>query len=247
MKLLFASHNPGKVAEVGCLLEGTGWRVMGLSAVGTDVDLVESGMTFEENASLKARQAAQVFKGWTLADDSGLEVDALGGEPGVFSARYAGPGATDADRVKRLLDRLIAVPDEKRTARFRCVMCLVDPDGDEHTFEGRVEGSISYHPRGTSGFGYDPVFIPQGEARTFAELGLGFKNRISHRAEAVRAVVAYLRTRVTSPMSSNRPQASDSEPAGAGGNPVSGREVKTGARRCPRLPGLGVNPPDFGP
>ncbi|HDR00478.1 MAG TPA: RdgB/HAM1 family non-canonical purine NTP pyrophosphatase [candidate division WOR-3 bacterium] len=232
MKLLFASRNTGKVTEVAQLLEGTGWRVMGLSAAGTEVELVESGMTFEDNARMKARQAARIFNDWTLADDSGLEVDALGGEPGVFSARYAGPKAGDADRVRLLLDKLIAVPGEKRTARFRCVMCLVDPAGEDRLFEGKVEGTISHHPRGTSGFGYDPVFIPKGEARTFAELGLDHKNRISHRAVAVRAVVAHLRTKVSMPGSA--------KPAPGPGGP--GRSGGTSG-----FPGFGYSPPDLRP
>lgn len=200
MKLLFASRNPGKVAEVARLLEGSGWLVADLSAIGSEAELLEDGMTFEDNARMKARQAAQLLEGWTLADDSGLEVDALGGEPGVFSARYAGPNASDADRVRFLLDKLIAVPDSERTARFRCVLCLISPDGEELVFEGKVEGTIARWPSGSSGFGYDPVFVPDGESLTFAELGVEHKNRISHRALAVRQVSAYLKTRATPPV-----------------------------------------------
>jgi XTP/dITP diphosphohydrolase len=217
VKLLFASRNRGKAAEVSRLLEGSGWRVVTLSGIGVDVDLVENGLTFEENARMKAHQAAQMFKMWTLADDSGLEVDALGGEPGVCSARYAGPDATDADRIKLLLDRLIAVPDGRRTARFRCVVCLVDPTGEEKLFDGKVDGTLAHHARGTAGFGYDPVFIPDGWSRTFAELGLEVKNRLSHRAVAMRAVVAYLRTKVqTAPPGAK--QAGEGPGTAAGGS-----------------------------
>ncbi len=195
MKLLLASHNHGKATEIARLLEGTGWRVVSLTSVDSKFDVVEDGLTFRDNAQKKALAAAGRFKMWTLADDSGLVIDALDGEPGVHSARYCGPDATDADRVRRVLDRMIAVPAEKRTARFRCAMCLVDIAGSEEFFEGEVEGRIAHHPRGTAGFGYDPVFIPDGHSRTFAELGVYAKNTMSHRARAMRKVVEYLKSR----------------------------------------------------
>jgi XTP/dITP diphosphohydrolase len=157
----------------------------------------EDGATFEENARKKARAATGLGVGWVMAEDAGLEVDALGGEPGVRSARYCGPDATDADRMRKVLERMIAVPDEKRTARFRCAMCIIDPDGEEVVLEGRCHGRIAHTARGNAGFGYDPVFMPDGHGRTFAELGMDVKHRISHRARALRKVVSYLATRVT--------------------------------------------------
>ncbi len=153
----------------------------------------ESGSTFAENARLKARAVAAVYRRWTLAEDSGLEVDALGGEPGINSARYAGRDATDHERVQLVLDRMVAVPWERRTARFRCVACLIDPSSQEYLFEGVCEGHIAPRPRGTSGFGYDPIFIPEGYSRTFAELGPEVKDALSHRAKALQQVLAFLR------------------------------------------------------
>lgn len=193
MKLLLATRNRNKLTEVQYALAGSGWQVMILSDFGDAPEVQEDGATFEENARKKARTAAERAKMWTLAEDSGLEVDALGGEPGVKSARYCGEGATDTDRIRKALDRLVAVPEERRTARFRCVMCLVDPDGHEACFEGRCEGRIAHGARGSAGFGYDPIFIPEGHDRTFAELGLGVKNKISHRARAMQQVIGYLR------------------------------------------------------
>jgi XTP/dITP diphosphohydrolase len=198
VRLVVASRNPGKVTELRDLLRGNGWEVVGLADAGFVQDAEEDGDTFEANARKKAKAVAKWTKTWTLADDSGLQVDALGGEPGVRSARYAGENATDADRMKKLLDRMIAVPDETRTARFRCVICLVDPKGRAHTFEGECEGRIAHHPRGHAGFGYDPVFMPDGSSKTFGELGLEAKRRLSHRARAMERAVAYLRTHAES-------------------------------------------------
>ncbi len=194
MKLLLATRNRNKLVEMQHALDGTGWQVLLLTDIDNEPQVAEDGATFEENARKKARAAARASELQTLAEDSGLEIDALGGEPGVKSARYCGEGASDADRIRRVLDRMIAVPDELRTARFRCAMCLVEPAGTETCFEGHCEGRIAHHARGSSGFGYDPIFIPAGYARTFAELGLSIKNTISHRALAMRQVVEYLRS-----------------------------------------------------
>lgn len=199
MKLLLATRNQDKVAEMRRALEGTGWQVLMLSDFGDAPDVEEDGVAFEENALKKARSAAKVAGLWTLAEDSGLEVDALGGEPGVKSARYAGEGASYADLVRKVLGLLVAVPEERRTARFRCVMCLIDPGGRETCFEGRCEGRIAPSARGSSGFGYDPIFVPEGYSQTFAELGLGVKGRISHRARALEQVIEYLRARFPDP------------------------------------------------
>ncbi|MFO7651134.1 MAG: RdgB/HAM1 family non-canonical purine NTP pyrophosphatase [bacterium] len=195
MKLLLATRNPGKLAELKSLLDGSGWEAVMLDAYPLAPEVEETGATFAENARLKARSAFEHSRTWTVAEDAGLEVDALGGEPGVFSARYAGPDATDKDRCRKLLAKLIAVPDERRHARFKCVMCLIDPDGAETVFEGACEGKVSLHARGSAGFGYDPLFIPDGHSQTFGELGLEVKSTISHRARAMRQVVDLLRGR----------------------------------------------------
>jgi XTP/dITP diphosphohydrolase len=193
VKLLLATRNRNKVTEMQHALADTGWQVMMLSDFGDMPEVEEDGATFAENARKKARSASARVEMWTLAEDSGLEVDALGGEPGVRSARYAGEGANDADRMHKVLERIVNVPEERRTARFRCVMCLIDTAGKETCFEGRCEGRIAHSARGTSGFGYDPIFIPEGYSRTFAELGPGVKSKISHRARAMQQVIDYLR------------------------------------------------------
>lgn len=149
-------------------------------------EVEESGTTFEENASLKARHYARISGLLTLADDSGLEVDALNGEPGVRSARYAGEGASDRDLVAVILDRMKGVPQKKRTARFRCVIAVAWPSGRVELVEGVREGVISTEPRGENGFGYDPVFYLPERGKTMAELTPAEKNRLSHRAEAAR-------------------------------------------------------------
>ncbi|MCX6843846.1 MAG: RdgB/HAM1 family non-canonical purine NTP pyrophosphatase [candidate division WOR-3 bacterium] len=206
MKLLLATRNRHKLTEMQQMLEGTGWQVVLFSDLEDTPDVEEDGATFEENARKKARGAARHAGLWTLAEDAGLEVDALGGEPGVLSARYCGEGASDADRMRKVLDRIVAVPDERRTARFRCVICLVDPAGNETCFEGRCEGRISHHARGSSGFGYDPIFMPEGQALTFGELGQSVKSRISHRARAMRQVIAFLQSRVGLDGQTQQPQ-----------------------------------------
>lgn len=197
MKLLLATRNRNKVVEMQRALDDTGWQVVMLSDIVGAPEVEEDGATFKDNALKKARSAARASGLWTLAEDSGLEIDALGGEPGVKSARYAGEGANDADRIRKVLDRLVAVPEDRRTARFRCVMCLVDPAGNEVCFEGRCDGNIAHSARGSAGFGYDPIFVPEGHDRTFAELGLGVKSGISHRARAIQQVIGFLRSRVS--------------------------------------------------
>ena len=191
MKLLLATRNRNKVIEMQHALEDTGWQVVMLSDIVGAPDVEEDGATFKDNALKKARSAARFSHRWTLAEDSGLEIDALGGEPGVRSARYAGEGATDAERIRKVLGQLVSVRDEQRTARFRCLMCVIDPAGNENCFEGRCEGRIAHRAAGSSGFGYDPIFIPDGYDQTFAELGLGVKSKISHRARAMQQVIAF--------------------------------------------------------
>jgi XTP/dITP diphosphohydrolase len=192
-ELCVASDNAGKLAELTRLLTGTPWRVVPQRARGV-TPVEETGSTFLENALLKARHAAAASGLPALADDSGLEVDALGGAPGVRSARYAGEHATDADNTAKLLAALRDVPAEDRGARFRCVVVLVHHAHDPAPVvcEGVWEGSIATAPRGANGFGYDPVFLPAGSAVTSAELAPAEKDRASHRGQALRQLLPAL-------------------------------------------------------
>jgi XTP/dITP diphosphohydrolase len=183
-KLLIATHNPGKVREYEKLLASLPLELTYPAQEGLNIEVVETGESFAENAILKAAAYAWASGLLTLADDSGLEVDALGGEPGIRSARYAGTGASDEDRYQLLLEKLRGVPWEERTARFRCVIAVVTPDGQFHTAEGTCEGIITFEPKGEHGFGYDPVFYFQEYGMTMAELPPETKNEISHRARA---------------------------------------------------------------
>ncbi len=190
MRIVLASSNRGKVRELKRLLPD--WVEI-VTADEADVTLPEeTGATFLDNALLKARAAAQQSGLVSIADDSGLEVDALDGRPGVRSARFAGEDASDADNNALLLAMLRDVSDDRRSARFRSVVAVVSPDGTELHDDGSVEGHILTAPRGSDGFGYDPLFQPIGMQRTFAELALDQKNEISHRGIAFRAVAARL-------------------------------------------------------
>lgn len=191
MDLLFATRNAHKTRELAALL-GDAFRVGDLTARRGVPIADETGSTFAENATLKALSAARVVSGLVVADDSGLEVDALGGAPGVFSARYAGENASDVENVRKLLRELAVVSADKRQARFRCVLALARNGELLATFDGVVEGCIASEPRGDGGFGYDPVFVPEGFTRTFAELPSQTKNEISHRARAARLLCAFL-------------------------------------------------------
>ena len=190
MRHLLATTNPGKRREIEQHLAPLGVEVITLDRAGIEPP-EETGSTFEENAWLKAWSAARRSGLWALAEDSGLEVDALGGEPGVRSARFAGPGATDEENNKKLLEALEGVPEHLRGARFRAVMVLASPQGKRWIAEGVCEGSIALAPRGTGGFGYDPLFVFEG--RTFAEMSPAEKDAVSHRGKALRAIVAHLR------------------------------------------------------
>jgi XTP/dITP diphosphohydrolase len=190
-KLLLATNNRGKVKEIIPLLEGIVDVVICLGDMENRVEVEETEDTFEGNAVLKAETLFRSTGIITLADDSGLEVDALNGSPGVYSARFAGENAADGDNNKKLLDLMTGIPVEKRLARFRCVMALAGAEGT-FTFDGTVEGSIADKPSGSHGFGYDPLFIPNGYSETFANLGLGVKKSISHRTRALRKVVEFL-------------------------------------------------------
>ncbi len=169
------------------MLDGLSVELVTPDDMGLDLDPEETGETFEDNARLKALAFARAAVMPALADDSGLEVDALGGAPGVYSKRYAGPDSRDADRIALLLKNLAGVADAQRSARFRCVIALATPDGVVGTRSGVCDGSIGHAPRGENGFGYDPVFLVQGTGRTMAELSANEKNRVSHRGRAAGA------------------------------------------------------------
>ena len=185
-KLLLATNNPGKAREYKSLFHDLPYEVVTLAEQGIDIEVDEVGGSLEENARLKATALVARSQILTLADDSGLEVDALGGEPGPLSHRYAGEGASDADRVNYLLTRLIDVPREERTARFRCVIALALPNGDVEFCHGECPGIITLEPCGEQGFGYDPIFFVPELGKTMAELSLAEKNRVSHRGKAAR-------------------------------------------------------------
>lgn len=185
VKLLIATHNPGKIEEYEELLAGLPLELTYPAQEGLDIEVAETGASFAENARLKAAAYARASGLVALADDSGLEVDALGGEPGIHSARYAGTGASDKERYRLLLEKLREVPWEERTARFRCVIAVATPGGQVHTAEGICEGIIAFAPKGEHGFGYDPVFYLQEYGKTMADLPPETKNKISHRARAV--------------------------------------------------------------
>ncbi len=192
MRLLIATHNRGKLVEYQELLTRLPLELVTLNDVGIAEDVPENGATFAENARIKALAYAPQSGLLTLADDSGLEVDALEGEPGIYSRRYAGENASDAERNRFLLDKLRNVPAGKRTARFRCVIVIARPNGDLWQTEGTCEGEIAFSPRGTNGFGYDPVFYFPALDKTMAELSAAEKNRISHRARASEGARAIL-------------------------------------------------------
>ena len=192
--MLIATRNQGKLREYRSLLADVPFRLTTLDEEGITEDVEEEGSSFEENAVLKARRYAELSGLLTLADDSGLEVEALDGEPGVCSARYAGPGATSKQFVSKLLAHMKDVPAAKRAAKFRCVIALGWQDGRVYTVEGVCHGVISMTAAGSGGFGYDPVFYIPGLDKTMAEMTTGEKNHISHRAEAARKVVTFLNT-----------------------------------------------------
>jgi len=187
-EIIIATKNAGKVREIREMFASHRLR---FSSLGdhweTAPDIAETGSTFVENARMKAQWVFSRLGMWTMADDSGLEVDALGGEPGVRSARYAGEDASDARNNEKLLGKLADCPPARRTARFRCVIVLVGP-GAEFVVEGACNGSIAFAPRGSRGFGYDPLFVPDGYELTFAELDGAVKHTISHRGRAIQSL-----------------------------------------------------------
>ena len=194
IELVVATRNTHKTREIQQIL-GPDFRVRDLGAHPEVKEIVESGISFEENAKLKALTASKQLPAVVIADDSGLEVDALDGAPGIYSARYAGTNATDTDKIDKLLRELVCVraTEDGRRARFRCVVAAARNGNLLATFEGIVEGRIADNVRGVLGFGYDPIFVPDGFEQTFGELPAEVKNAISHRAKAVHALAERLR------------------------------------------------------
>ncbi|MGN0622292.1 MAG: XTP/dITP diphosphatase [Porcipelethomonas sp.] len=188
-KIVLASNNKGKIREISEILSPLGFDVVSQRDAGADIDVPETGSTFEENAVIKARAVYEICRTAVIADDSGLTVDALNGAPGVYSHRFAGENATDDDRNAKLLSELDGVPDEKRGAAFVCALCYIDENGEEHMFRGECRGKIGRELRGENGFGYDPLFM-YGES-SFAEIPAEEKNRISHRAEALKMLLGF--------------------------------------------------------
>lgn len=190
MHTLIASNNQGKIKEIKALLADFHVLVRSLKDLNIVVDIEETGTTFQENAALKAETLSEKTHMATIADDSGLVVDALGGAPGIFSARYAGPEKNSEKNIDKLLGKLEGVPEEKRTAHFVCVVALSMPGRPTRFAEGRCDGIITRERRGKAGFGYDPVFLIPDRHLTFAEMGDGEKNKISHRARALETLRA---------------------------------------------------------
>ena len=192
MRLLLATHNRKKLVELARIVTeagGAGVELVDLDDVPSYPEPIEDGATFTDNALLKARSGAAASGLPTVADDSGLVVDALNGMPGVLSARWAGRAKNDDDNLQLVLDQVHDVPDGRRGAAFVCVAAYVTPAGEELVVEGRLDGTLARAPRGANGFGYDPIFVPVGEERTVAELGDEWKSHTSHRARAVQALL----------------------------------------------------------
>ena len=190
--IVVATLNPGKVREFAAALIPAGLEVLGLDSIGDTTPVEETGATFVENARQKAEQYSTRTRHTVLAEDSGIEVDALDGEPGVHSARYGGPGLSDADRVLRLLDAMEGVEPERRTARYRSVIAVAHAGRTLATFDGVVEGTILHELQGDQGFGYDPIFL-HAEAGCFGELPIAEKERWSHRGQSIRAFLEAVR------------------------------------------------------
>ena len=191
-KLVIASHNKGKIKEIGELIAPLGIEVVSAGEAGVD-EPEETGLTFAENAALKARNAVAISGLASLADDSGLAIPALGGAPGIYSARWAGADKDFAGAFARIQKELPTA--NGAAAYFVCALCLSLPNGEEHIFEGRIDGTLLFPPRGTEGFGYDPIFIPEHETRTFGEMPAAEKHSMSHRARAFVQFVDYLKER----------------------------------------------------
>lgn len=187
-KLIFATGNEGKMKEIRMILGDLDYEIYSMKEAGIDVDIVEDGKTFEENAIIKATEISKIANCVVLADDSGLEVDAMDKMPGIYSARYLGEDTPYSVKNQTIIDNLTGLPDEKRTARFVCAIAAAFPDGRVVTKRGTIEGIIGYEERGENGFGYDPIFFVPEYGKTTAELSPEEKNKISHRGKALEMI-----------------------------------------------------------
>ncbi len=194
-KIIFATSNPGKMSEIREIMQDLGVEILSMKEAGIEADIVEDGKTFEENALIKARTIRDLTGCLVLADDSGLVVDALNGEPGIYSARYMGEDTSYDLKNANIIERLSGMKDRGRSARFVCVIAAVFPDGTEETRQGTIEGRIAYEPAGENGFGYDPIFYVPEYGCTTAQLSAEQKNEISHRGKALRAIKEVIRQR----------------------------------------------------
>lgn len=194
--LLLASNNQGKVCEYRVLLASAGYRLSSLSERGITETVLETGNTYEQNACLKAQAYARKGQLLTIADDSGLEIDALDGKPGVHSARFAGENISDAEKIRTILDKLKGVPREERIARFVCVIAIATPEGEVELCRGECPGIIAFEPAGEGGFGYDSIFYLPDLGKTMAEVSQETKNRVSHRARAAEIACQALKAKI---------------------------------------------------
>lgn len=188
--IILASNNQNKVKEISEKVKQFNIKIISQKEAGYDIEVEETGKTFEENAILKAEAIYKTSGMPVIADDSGLEIDALNGEPGVYSGRYGGPNATIKDKIDKILNLLKDIEQEKRTARFKCDICYIDKKGEKHIFEGICEGKITKEPFGENGFAYDPIFLY--DTRTFAQISMEEKNEISHRGKAISKLIEYM-------------------------------------------------------
>ncbi|BAG14037.1 XTP/dITP diphosphatase [Candidatus Endomicrobiellum trichonymphae] len=200
-EIVLATENRHKEEEIKSILKDLDIEIVPMTSFPDYPTMIEEGATLEENASNKARKVAEFFKKWTIADDSGLEVDYLNGRPGIYSARYAGENCSYDDNNKKLLAELRDVPEEKRTANFRTVVAVASPAGRLFLADGKIFGTIKKHTAGTAGFGYDPVFYVPEYEKTFAELGCEIKNSLSHRAKALQKVKKIIKSLSNSQLS----------------------------------------------
>ncbi|MGN0278812.1 MAG: XTP/dITP diphosphatase [Lachnospiraceae bacterium] len=196
-KIIFATGNEGKMREIRAILGDMDAEICSMKEAGIQTDIIEDGRTFEENAIIKAKTIAAQTDAIVLADDSGLEIDYLNKEPGIYSARYMGEDTPYSVKNKNLIDRLAGVPDEKRTARFVCAIAAAFPDGEVVTTQGVIEGKIGYEEKGSNGFGYDPIFYVPEYGCSTAQLTEEQKNRISHRGKALEAMKLELKKRMS--------------------------------------------------
>ncbi|MFH2012094.1 MAG: XTP/dITP diphosphatase [Pseudomonadota bacterium] len=193
MEIILATSNEGKLREIKELIKGLNVKILSLKDIPNSPDIQECGSSFRENALIKSKAIASLTNKITIADDSGLEVDFLNGEPGVYSARFAGENANDDENNKKLLARLEGVPLSERGATFRCVIAVVNPEGKEDIVEGECKGIIQFEEKGNFGFGYDPLFFVPEYGKTFAELSPEIKNKISHRGKAIEKLKVVLK------------------------------------------------------